>query len=88
MGSAIDNFVRLWHDTYGVKDVCVCRTIMHQGAVVFNRKAKLLTKYLRVVLEPIPYAILWGHRTFTHVMVCISTPWVRKNTIVVLEEQS
>ena len=88
MGSAIDNFVRLWHDTYGVKDVCVCRTIMHQGAVVFNRKAKLLTKYLRVVLEPIPYAILWGHRTFTHVMVCISIPWVRKNTIVVLEEQS
>ena len=30
----------------------------------FNRKAKLLTKYLRVVLEPIPYAIFWGHRGF------------------------
>ena len=88
VGSAIDNFVRLLHDTYGVKDVCVCQTIMRLGAVVFNRKVKLLTKYLRVVLEPIPYAILGGHRTFTHVMVCISIPWVRKNTIVVLEEQS
>ena len=30
----------------------------------FNRKAKLLTKYLRVVLEPIPYAIFWDHRGF------------------------
>ena len=58
VGSAIEDFVRLLHDTYGVKVVCVCQTIMRQGAVVFNRKAKLLTKYLRVVLEPIPYAIL------------------------------
>ena len=33
VGSAIDNFVRLLHDTYGVKDVCVCQTIMRQGAV-------------------------------------------------------
>ena len=57
VGSAIEDFVRLLHDTYGVKVVCVCQTIMRQGAVVFNRKAKLLTKYLRVVLEPIAYAI-------------------------------
>ena len=35
---------------------------LHQSA--FNRKAKLLTKYLRVVLEPIPYAHFWGHRGF------------------------
>ena len=44
----------LLHDTYGVKVVHVRHTIIHQGAVVFNRKAKLLTKYLQVVLEPIP----------------------------------
>ena len=66
VGSAIDDFVRLLHDTYGVKVVCVCQTIMRQGAVVFNRKAKLITKYLRVVLERIPYAIFWGHRGFWH----------------------
>ena len=64
VGSAIEDFVRLLHDTYGVKVVCVCQTIMHQGAVVFNCKAKLLTKYLQVVLDPIPYAIFWGHRGF------------------------
>ena len=28
VGSAIDDFVRLLHDTYGVKVVCVCQTIM------------------------------------------------------------
>ena len=77
LAHAIDDFVRLLHDTYGVKVVCVCQTIMRQGALVFNRKAKLLTKYLRVVLEPIPYPILGGPyggfgallRTFTRVMV-------------------
>ena len=78
--------------------LCVCQTIMRQGAVVFNRKAKLLTKYLRVVLEPIPYAILGGgHRGFWRPTqnfyardgtLRILIPWVRKNTIVVLGEQS
>ena len=60
LAQLFDDFVRLLHDTYGVKVVCVCQTIMRQGALVFNRKAKLLTKYLRVVLEPILYAILGG----------------------------
>ena len=64
VGSAIEDFATFLHNTYGVKVICVCQTIMRQGAVVFNRKAKLLTKYLRVVLEPIPYAIFWGHRGF------------------------
>ena len=64
VGSGLEDFVRFLHDTYDVKVVYVCQPIMRQGAVVFNRKAKLLTKYLRVVLEPIPYAIFWGHRGF------------------------
>ena len=37
---------------------------MRQGQSAFNRKAKLLTKYLRVFLEPVPYAHFWGHRGF------------------------
>jgi len=32
--------------------------------VVFNQTVDTLTQYLRVVLEPIPYAIYWGHRAF------------------------
>ena len=63
-GSAIEDFSRLLHDTYGVKVICVCQTIMCQSAVIFNCKATLLTKYLRVVLEPVPYAIFWGQRGF------------------------
>ena len=96
VGSAIDDCVRLLHDTYGILVVCMCQSLMRQGEVVFNRKAKLLTKYLRVDLDPVPYAMFfWAIgdfgaqlRTFTHVLVCISVHWVRKNTIVVLEEQS
>ena len=56
VGSAIDDFVRLLHDVYHVRVIYVCQTIMHLHQSAFNRKAKLLTKYLRVVLQPIPYA--------------------------------
>lgn len=64
VGSAIDDFVRLLHDVYNVQVIYVCQTIMRQHQSAFNRKAKLLTKYLKVVLEPIPYAHFWGHRGF------------------------
>ena len=64
VGSAIEDFVHLLYDSYGVKGVCVCQTISRRSAVVFNKKVDILTRYLRVVLEPIPYAIYWGHRDF------------------------
>ena len=73
VGSSIDDFVRLLHDLYHVKVIYVCQTIMRQGQPAFNRKAKLLTKYLRVVLEPVPYAHFWGHRGF----------WLPSNNIYV-----
>ena len=37
---------------------------MRQRESAFNRKAKLLTKYLMVVLEPVPYAHVRSHRGF------------------------
>ena len=46
VGSSIDDFVRLLHDLYHVKVIYVCQTIMRHGESAFNRKAKLLTKYL------------------------------------------
>ena len=64
VGSAIEDFVRLLHDTYGIRFICVCQTINRQGATTFNRYVTLLTKYLSVVLEPIPYALFWHHRGF------------------------
>jgi len=64
VGSVIEEFVRLLHDSYGVTIVCVCQTIRRESAKPFNKKVDMLSKYLKVVLEPIPYAIFWGHRGF------------------------
>ena len=50
VGSAIEDFVHLLHDSYGVKGVCVCQTIRRRSSVVFNQKVDILTRYLRVVL--------------------------------------
>ena len=64
VSSAMEDFVHLLDDTYGVKCVCLCQTIRRCSAVVFNQRGDILTRYLRVVLEPIPFAIYWGHRGF------------------------
>ena len=64
VGSAIEDLVHLLHDSYGVQGVCVRQTIRRRSAVLFNHRVDILTRYLRVVLEPIPYAIYWKHRGF------------------------
>ena len=58
VGSALEDFLHLLHDSYGVKGVCVCQTIRRRANV------DILTRYVRVVLEPIQYAIYSGHRGF------------------------
>ena len=63
-GSALEDLSRLLHESYGVQRVCVCQTIFRSNALLFNRQVKLLTKYLKVVLEPIPYVLYWRHRGF------------------------
>ena len=65
VGSDLEDFVRLLHDSCGVQFVCVCQTIRRRSAKrSFNKNVDILTRYLRVVLEPIPYAFYWGHRGF------------------------
>ena len=95
VGASIYDFVRLLHSLHHVQVIYMCQTIMHQSQSAFNHKAKLLTKYPRVVLEPVPYAHFWGHSGFwrpsndiyTFVMACISPCGARENFIVALEEQ-
>ena len=58
MGSAIEDFVRLLHDEYGVRLICVGQTIRRHLAGNFN------AQYLKTVLEPLPSAIYWTHRGF------------------------
>ena len=63
-GSALEELSRLLHESYGVPRVCVCQTTFRGNVPLINRQVKLLTKYLKVVLEPIPYALYWRHRGF------------------------
>ena len=55
---------RLLHESYGVPRVCVCQTTFRGNAPLINRQVKLLTKYLKVVFQPIPYVLYWRHRGF------------------------
>ena len=64
VGSELADFVRLLHDSYGVEFLCVCQIIRQRSASVFNKNLDLLTRYQRVVLEPISYAIYCGHTGF------------------------
>ena len=44
--------------------ICLCQTLYRQDASSFNKQVDLLTKYLKVVLEPIPYVFYWRYRGF------------------------
>ena len=74
VGFYIEDLVRLLHDSYGVQFVYVCHTIRPRSAVSFNKYVDILTRYPRLVLEPIPYEIYWGHGVFgRHVVIS----WLR-----------
>ena len=56
-GSANEDLSCFLHESYGVEVICVCQTLYRQDAPSFNKQVNLLTKYLKVVLEPIPYVL-------------------------------
>ena len=65
VGSALEHLVTLLHDAYKVDLICVCQTLLRSSSnVLFNKNVGLLSKYLKTVLEPIPYAFFWSHRGF------------------------
>lgn len=64
VGSAIEDFVRLLHDEHGVRFVCVGQTIKRSPVGNFNFNVEILAQYLKVVLEPLPFAVYWTHRGF------------------------
>ena len=65
VGSDIEDLVVLLHDHYKVDLICVCQTLRRSSLeVMFNKNVSLLTRYLKAVLEPIPYAFFWSHRGF------------------------
>ena len=64
VGSAIEDLVRILHDSHNVKLVCVCQTIYRGSDPAFNVRVRALTKFLKILLEPLPYSFFWGHRGF------------------------
>ena len=63
-GSGIEDLCHLLYESYGAELICVCQTLYRKDASSFNKRVDLLTKYLKVVLEPIPNVFYWHHRGF------------------------
>ena len=63
VGSAIEELVTILHDTYNVKLVCVCQTLLGSNPV-FNARVRALNSYVKTFLEALPYSFFWGHRGF------------------------
>ena len=64
VGSAVKDFTRSLQDSQNVKCVCVCQTIYRTGARTFDMNVILLNRDLKVMLEPVPYAMFWVHEGF------------------------
>ena len=66
IGSMLEELVRVLHVDYGVKVVGVTQIIFRANSPVFNACVPILNRYLKVVLEPLPFAFFWHHRGFWH----------------------
>ena len=65
-GSEIEDLCHLLYESHGVELICVCQILYRIDESSFNKQVDLLTKYLKVVLEPTPYLFYWRHRGFWH----------------------
>ena len=66
VGSNIGHLVQVLHDHCGAEFIMVC-LVIYRPAIPphvpdFSHKVDLRKKYLKVVLEPLPYAEAWSHR--------------------------
>ena len=64
VASAIEDLVTLLHDSFQVKRICVCQTLYRVSSPAYNQRVRDLVKYLKVLLEPLPYSLFWKHRGF------------------------
>ena len=66
VGSDIEHLVQVLHDHCGAEFIMVC-LVIYRSAIPphvpdFSHKVDLVNKYLKVVLEPLPYTEAWSHR--------------------------
>ena len=64
IASATEDLVTLLHDSFQIKQICVCQTLYQISSPAYNQCVRDLIKYLKVLLEPLPYSLYWKHRGF------------------------
>ena len=64
VASAMEVFLCVLHDEYGVRLLCVGQTIRSHLVGNFNDNVWLLSQYLKTVLDLLPFAIYWLNRGF------------------------
>ena len=68
---AIEDLVTLLHVRFQVKRVCVYQTVYRESSPMYNKRVRDLVKYLKVLLEPLPYSFYWRHRGFWNTKVSL-----------------
>ena len=63
VGSSIEELVTILHDTYNVKLICVCQTLLGSDPV-FNMRVRVFNKHVETFLDAFPHVFFWGHRGF------------------------
>jgi len=62
-GSSIEELVTILHNTYNVKLIYVCQTLLGSDPV-FNTRVRAFNKNVKTFLEALPYVFFWEHRGF------------------------
>ena len=62
--SEIEDLVSILYEEHSVQQICVCQTLIRKNDAAFNARVKALTKYLKVLPEPIPYFFFGGSQRF------------------------
>ena len=62
--SAKEDLVGILYNEHSVQQISDCQTLNSKNDAAFNAHVKALTKYLKVLLTPIPWCFLGGHRSF------------------------
>ena len=58
IASAIEDLVGILYNEHSVQQISVCKTLNRKNNAAFNARVKALTKYLKVLLTPIPWCFL------------------------------
>ena len=57
-GSSIEELFTILHNTYNVKLICVCQTLLGSDPV-FNTRVRAFNKYVKTFLEALPYDVFF-----------------------------